>query len=923
MFRIISCLFASCSLCLPAWSAPPSYEEDVQPLLTKYCAGCHGAEEANGEFALHEYAALLKGGENGPVLASGKASESRLIHLLEGTAEPVMPPEDEAAPTQQEIAIIKAWIDAGAKGPSSNTAPSLQVPDVKPVGPVRKPIHAAAWSADGSTLALGRYETVELLDSALAATMKVDGLTGHVSFVAFLSKNRLVTAGGTPGLAGEVAVFDTGSGEFVWRNRAHADEIMCGAVDPTGRLLATGSYDQSIILWDAVTGERRGVLKGHNGPVLGLAFHPSKPLLASASGDRTIKLWSTADGARLDTLTEPTKDQLAVAFSPDGKSLVAAGADSRVRAWTISEGKAGTTKIQVSHFAHEGPIVAIAFSEDGTLLVTAGEDRTVKTWNARSMTQIGDPQPQPDWVDVLAVRPKTSLVTLGRLDGTFDMLPLPKVAQPGSEREKESSSVVVRRLPEEQASQSEVESIAEDEPNNEPGTANPLPLPGTVNGVLHTDSDSSSDADCFRFSARAGETWIFETNASRAGSPADTKIDILNLDGTPVERIQLRAVRDSAVNFRGFSAVNPGLRVDYWEEMELNELMYLSGEVCRIFRMPQGPDSDMQLYSVNGQRRSYFDTTPVAHALFEAVYIVEAYPPGVELPKNGLPTFSLPYENDDDSERKLGRDSKLTFEVPADGDYVVRVRDARGFGGPDFKYTLSARGRQPDFSVSLVEKDRSIPVGGGQRLTFKVDRIDGFDGPVSIQIENLPAGVEVSSPVVIEAGHSEAKVSLTALPDTQPPSEEAVKAISVSATAMLEAERVTRPVESFKKLAVTEKPKIIARLQPMEGADAIVITPKGRVRALLAIERNGYEGGINFEIENLPHGVIVDHIGLSGVLVRAEENEREIEFSCADWVQETARPIFAAGKGQGDPASKPVRFVVASPGVDQVAESGR
>ena len=64
-------------------------------------------------------------------------------------------------------------------------------------------------------------------------------------------------------------------------------------------------------------------------------------------------------------------------------------------------------------------------------------------------------------------------------------------------------------------------------------------------------------------------------------------------------------------------------------------------------------------------------TTPVAHALFEAVYIVEPHPPGTALPANGLPVFSLPYENDDDAERKLGRDSKLIFTAPADGDYVV------------------------------------------------------------------------------------------------------------------------------------------------------------------------------------------------------------------------------------------------------------
>src|SRR5690606_18144521 len=133
--------------------------------------------------------------------------------------------------------------------------------------------------------------------------------------------------------------------------------------------------------------------------------------------------------------------------------------------------------------------------------------------------------------------------------------------------------------------------VAETEPNDEPATAGTLSLPGEVTGVLQSHAEATEDADFYRFTANAGDVWIFETNASRAGSRADTKIDVVSADGTPVERMLLRATRNSAVNFRGFSPVNPGLRVDYWEEMELNEFMYLSGEVCRIFRMPQGPDS--------------------------------------------------------------------------------------------------------------------------------------------------------------------------------------------------------------------------------------------------------------------------------------------------------------------------------------------
>jgi len=893
-----------------AVAAPPDFAKDVQPLLTKYCAGCHNATDAAdyGEFALDAFPALMKGGEHGAAVVPGKADESRLIKLIERKEDPAMPPEDEPAPSPAEVAVLKAWIAAGAKGPAGDSAPMLNVPKIAPTVEVRRPVHAASWSPDGAFLAVGRYQTIELLNADLQPVATIDGLSGQVNAIRFLPNGTIFAGGGEPGLAGEVGVWDRETRQPIWKKPAHHDAVTAGAVSSDGSLLATGSYDQTIIVWDAATGEEKATLTGHNSAIFGLAFHPQRPILASASGDRTIKLWDAATGDRLDTLTEPTKDQNAIAFSPDGRFLAAAGGDSRVRIWTFSDGSAGTTLIRLSHFAHEGPIVSMSYTAGGKLLVTSSEDQSVKIWDAETLKQVAEPLPQPDWVAAIAASGEQ--VALGRLDGSVMKIQLPRIADSEGQESLVASPVVAERPAQTLTGQPMPTAVAEAEPNDEPGTAGTLSLPGEVTGVLQTSSGTVEDVDCYRFTANAGDAWIFETNAARAGSPADTKIDVLGPDGTPIVRSLLRATRNSAVNFRGFSPVNPGLRVDYWEEMELNEYMYLSGEVCRIFRMPQGPDSDMQLYSINGQRRSYFDTTPVAHALGETVYVVTPYPPGTELPANGLPVFSLPFENDDDSERKLGRDSKLVFTAPADGEYVVRVRDVRGGSGADFKYSLAARRPQPDFSVSIAEKERKLVPGGGQRLSLKLDRIDGFNGPVRVEFANLPPGLSVSSPVVIEEGHAEARAALSAAPDAATPSEDSIKAIEITATAAPTGMSATKTVAPPTKIEVGTEPKIIARFTPLGGANEIVLRPGGTARAMLSMERNGYDGELNFEVDNLPHGVIVDHIGLNGVLIRTDEVEREVELKCANWVPATTRQVFAVGKGQGAPASSPVTLRV-------------
>ena len=79
---------------------------------------------------------------------------------------------------------------------------------------------------------------------------------------------------------------------------------------------------------------------------------------------------------------------------------------------------------------------------------------------------------------------------------------------------------------------------------------------------------------------------------------------------------------------------------------------------------------------------------------------------------------------------------------------------------------------------------------------------------------------------------------------------------------------------------------------------------------MLRVERHGYEGEMRFEVENLPHGVIVDNIGLSGILVREKEVERQIFLTAASWVPETSRLIDAVTQSEGGQASLPILLTV-------------
>jgi hypothetical protein len=471
----------------------------------------------------------------------------------------------------------------------------------------------------------------------------------------------------------------------------------------------------------------------------------------------------------------------------------------------------------------------------------------------------------------------------------------------------------------------------EAEPNDKPEHATAVANPGAANGRIMSagaGAAGSVDVDLFRVDAKAGQTYVVETVAARRGSPADTKVEVLHPDGRPVERVRLRAVRDSMLEFRPITADSGGGRLLHWEEMEQNQYLYLQGEVVKLHLYPRGPDSEWDFYRLGGKRRCYFDTSATAHALDEVCYIVEPVPAGADLPPNGLPTFTVHYANDDDAERKLGADSRVLFSPPADGSYLVRVGDVRGSGGGErFTYRLVVRPAAPDFNVSLeLPAGASVPAGAGRSFVVRADRVDGFDGPIRVDVTNVPPGFTVSSPVVIEAGHVEAFGTLYAAADAPAPTPENESAAKVTATAAVNGAEVTKPVNGFGKIARADKPPLTVTLtlnKPGEPAAAsadpnapaeVMIAPGQMVSAWLKIERNGHKDRVSFDVENLPHGVIVADIGLNGVLIPEGQDERQVFIRCAPWVQETDRLCYAKAREAGSPTGKPVVLKVRKAG---------
>ena len=425
-------------LCLPVLAAAPrggaksAVSAEALRVLRDECFLCHGEEKKKGGLSLSSAAAVLRGGDEGPVVVPGKPDTSRLLQLLVPGADPHMPPKKQLAAPQ--IQALRSWIAAGAVWDAAaltNDLAQLPLVTLNHLPSGYQPVMALAWAPDGQHLAVARGGMVSLEVAASNAPtvlarweahvdavrslawspagdrvasggfrritvggatngsvglVVTNGVRGHVTALQFSPDGNWLAIGDSEtGRAGWVRLIDSASGKIVDAWRAHGDTVFSLEFSRDGKRLVTAGGDRLIKVWKLDGHEEIAVLEGHTAQVLAVAFNTNATQVLSGGVDQQLKVWDIATREKIISLGNHSAAITAVAWPGDGAAVFAATEAGGVFRYTNLKSHSGEQSSATGDERTIGTLpdaaLSLTVSTDGRRIVAGGHDGSVRSWN--------------------------------------------------------------------------------------------------------------------------------------------------------------------------------------------------------------------------------------------------------------------------------------------------------------------------------------------------------------------------------------------------------------------------------------------------------------------------------------------------------------------------------------------------------------
>jgi WD40 repeat protein len=395
------------AVALPGLAAV-NYEDDVKPILNRYCLGCHSAGEMRAGLSLESYQGVLKGSGGGDVVKAGRATQSPLYLAVshEGVGVPPMPLGGAKLP-DAAINTIKDWISGGLlenatsapKGPvgsgSAFVASNLNRPKVAAMPmtlakvdlpePARAhPITALAASPWAPLLAVAGHERIYLYNLATRKAAGEIAFPEGIPYVLRFSRDgsMLLAAGGKGVQSGKAVLFDVKTGSRLGVAGHETDIVLAADVSPDGRLVAIGGPGKVVKVFEVAGGKLVYEIKKHTDWITALEFSPDGTKLATADRAGGIHLWEASSGGIMVSLGDHKDSVTSLSWRSDGRLLASGSEDGQIIIWDAQDGFPAAA-IPEAHAGKTPPggVLSVCFMADGRL-ASVGRDRTMKIWTS-------------------------------------------------------------------------------------------------------------------------------------------------------------------------------------------------------------------------------------------------------------------------------------------------------------------------------------------------------------------------------------------------------------------------------------------------------------------------------------------------------------------------------------------------------------
>lgn len=271
--------------------------------------------------------------------------------------------------------------------------------------------YALAASAAKGTVQVWDLQTGQSLSESEADAWMSFGAQAGVLWAAKFnpSGDQVLTIGGN-----DARMWNLSNRELVVRFSPHG-AVAAADISPDGKLLVTGSWDQSAKIWDIQTGGALRKLDGfHQGYVNSVQFSPDGQTILTGSDDATARLWDVATGEpRATVLVGHSARVRQARFNIDGSQVLTAASDKTARIW---DSQSGETLLTLS--GHEWGLLCGEFSRDGQRVITGSEDNTAMIWDASTGEQLLKLAGHTDAVTGVAFSPDGRRAMTASLDNT-------------------------------------------------------------------------------------------------------------------------------------------------------------------------------------------------------------------------------------------------------------------------------------------------------------------------------------------------------------------------------------------------------------------------------------------------------------------------------------------------------------------------